>query len=223
MAYAPQQASEFELGSWDDWFNWAISRYNGSFAGWLCDVHDYTKKFFVWLKHFVPPGATVLEAGCGMGSSAILLSALGYDVTAIDIDEGTLHRARELCQILAPKVKLQKADIFDFTATQKFDLVTSLGVVEHFADEVTIDFAKAMLEVLARLGKSVLVWVPATQPKGPTPPVHVYSEHELTRSFKAAGLDVISSYRWGQSLAMIGKQKVTMRERLRGIAIPHLI
>ncbi|HYZ10675.1 MAG TPA: class I SAM-dependent methyltransferase [Actinomycetota bacterium] len=41
------------------------------------------------------PGARVLEAGAGTGSITALLAELGYRVTALDLSEGMLARARQ--------------------------------------------------------------------------------------------------------------------------------
>ena len=46
-------------------------------------------------RHLPEPGARVLEAGAGTGSVTALLAELGYRVTALDVSEGMLARARE--------------------------------------------------------------------------------------------------------------------------------
>lgn len=42
-----------------------------------------------------PPGARVLDAGCGTGRVAIRLAELGYDVTGVDVDPSMLAVARD--------------------------------------------------------------------------------------------------------------------------------
>lgn len=46
------------------------------------------------LRLLPPPGARVLDAGAGTGAIAILLAELGYRVTALDLSEQMLARAR---------------------------------------------------------------------------------------------------------------------------------
>ena len=46
-------------------------------------------------RHLPEPGARVLEAGAGTGSVTALLAELGYEITALDVSEGMLARARE--------------------------------------------------------------------------------------------------------------------------------
>src|SRR3954462_14984407 len=42
----------------------------------------------------LPPGARVLDAGCGTGRVAIRLAELGYDCVGVDLDESMLEVAR---------------------------------------------------------------------------------------------------------------------------------
>jgi len=44
----------------------------------------------------------VLELGCGTGSNAIWLAQQGFDVTALDISEVALERARQAAKRAAP-------------------------------------------------------------------------------------------------------------------------
>ena len=46
-------------------------------------------------RHLPEPGARVLEAGSGTGSVTTLLAELGFTVTALDLSEGMLARARQ--------------------------------------------------------------------------------------------------------------------------------
>jgi SAM-dependent methyltransferase len=45
-------------------------------------------------RHLPEPGTHILEAGAGTGSVTLLLAELGYRVTALDLSEGMLARAR---------------------------------------------------------------------------------------------------------------------------------
>lgn len=46
-------------------------------------------------RHLPEPGARVLEPGAGTGSVTLLLAELGYRVTALDLSEGMLAKARD--------------------------------------------------------------------------------------------------------------------------------
>jgi cyclopropane fatty-acyl-phospholipid synthase-like methyltransferase len=43
----------------------------------------------------LPPGARVLDAGCGTGEHTCRLAQRGFDCVAVDLSEGALHKARE--------------------------------------------------------------------------------------------------------------------------------
>jgi ubiquinone/menaquinone biosynthesis C-methylase UbiE len=46
-------------------------------------------------RHLPEPGSHILEAGAGTGSVTLLLAELGFRVTALDLSEGMLARARD--------------------------------------------------------------------------------------------------------------------------------
>ncbi len=78
---------------------------------------------------------TVLDVGCGAGTQALLWAADGYQVSALDINEPLLERARE-------RAREQKLDI-DFrlgSATalpwpdQSMDICLVPELLEHVAD-----------------------------------------------------------------------------------------
>jgi SAM-dependent methyltransferase len=77
----------------------------------------------------VPPGARVLDAGCGTGRVAIRLAELGYDCAGVDLDESMLAQARAH----APQLPWVLADLADVdllaAGHQAFDLVLAAGNV----------------------------------------------------------------------------------------------
>jgi SAM-dependent methyltransferase len=54
------------------------------------------------LRGRIPPGATVLEAGCGWGRNLVYLLRRGYDVHAVDADPAAVNAVRALAARLAP-------------------------------------------------------------------------------------------------------------------------
>ncbi|SEG07970.1 Methyltransferase domain-containing protein [Actinacidiphila yanglinensis] len=76
----------------------------------------------------VPPGARVLDAGCGTGRVTIRLAALGYDCVGVDLDTSMLAVAREQ----APELPWIQADLAEFEpaafgVAADFDLVVAAG------------------------------------------------------------------------------------------------
>lgn len=75
----------------------------------------------------LPPGARVLDAGCGTGRVAVRLAELGYDVAGVDLDESMLEVARSA----APGLRWRRADLADDLAAElgSFDMVVAAGNV----------------------------------------------------------------------------------------------
>lgn len=84
------------------------------------------------------PGTSVLELGCGTGSMTRYLSRAGADVTAVDLSEPMLRRARRK----NPGVHFVQADILEFDAGRSFDRVL-FSFVLHEMDEPTRERALA--------------------------------------------------------------------------------
>jgi 2-polyprenyl-3-methyl-5-hydroxy-6-metoxy-1,4-benzoquinol methylase len=82
---------------------------------------------------FAPPGAQVLDVGCGFGTNALQLAALGYRVLGIDVSPTAIEQA-ELRRIAAGvDCELRCAD---FLAGELgvFDVVFDRGCLHGFAD-----------------------------------------------------------------------------------------
>lgn len=93
----------------------------------LCEAQTITPTI---LDH-ARPGTAVLDAGCGTGRWLAFLSRRGCAVSGIDLSEAALDRARKV----APTAEIRTGDTRDPPyANDTFDVVLSLGVVEHFED-----------------------------------------------------------------------------------------
>ena len=83
----------------------------------------------------VPPPARVLDAGCGTGRSTIALTAMGYDVTGVDVDESMLAVARAD----APDLDWRQADLATLELGETFDVVLLAGNVIPLLEPGTLD------------------------------------------------------------------------------------
>jgi len=77
----------------------------------------------------------VLDIGCGEGKDAVFLARNGYNVTAFDISEQGLSKARKLADHCGVKVDFFKADIRDFRLETDFDIIFSSGVFHYIPQE----------------------------------------------------------------------------------------
>ena len=84
------------------------------------------------INNFSPP-LNILEAGCGLGRWVIPLAKKGFSVTGIEIQQTAVEIINEHCSL--PNVDIIQGDIFDMPFNdEKYDMVISLGVLEHFED-----------------------------------------------------------------------------------------
>jgi SAM-dependent methyltransferase len=82
----------------------------------------------------IPPGARVLDAGCGTGRVAIRLAALGYRCVGVDNDPAMLAEAHRL----APELEWMAAHLAVYHAGEvRFDLVVAAGNLLPFLDRGT--------------------------------------------------------------------------------------
>lgn len=73
----------------------------------------------------------VLDIGCGEGKDAVFLARNGYHVTAFDISEQGLSKARDLADCCGVKIDFFKADICNFRLETDFDIIFSSGVFHY--------------------------------------------------------------------------------------------
>ena len=72
--------------------------------------------------------ARVLDCACGIGTQALGLAALGYEVTASDISEGELAEARQRAAKNGLQIRFARADFcaLSDTFTEQFDIVIAM-------------------------------------------------------------------------------------------------
>lgn len=119
---------------------------------------SYQTTYLHLLQNYPPP-QKILEAGCGIGRWAIPLSQQGYLVTGIEIEEPAIKIIKE--NHAADNLTLIQGDIYEMGFQDKtFDIILSLGVLEHFEDPLIQQ--KAILEHVRVLkdGGILLITVP---------------------------------------------------------------
>jgi 2-polyprenyl-3-methyl-5-hydroxy-6-metoxy-1,4-benzoquinol methylase len=111
------------------------------------------------LKGEVAPGARVLEIGFAPGKLlAYVAKTLGAQVSGVDYSENGVAFARRLFAALGLQADFRCEDIFATTFQPgTFDLVYSVGVIEHFNDPRNI--VRCHVELL-RPGGTALILIP---------------------------------------------------------------
>lgn len=142
----------------------------------------------------LPPGARVLDAGCGTGRVAIRLDELGFSCVGVDVDESMLAVARQA----APQVPWHRADLAiltpaDLAGAAGFDLVVMAGNVVPLLAEGTVARSVAALAALLRPGGLLVAGFgldPAhLPPRCPVTPIEEYDE-----AARSAGLSLQARY-----------------------------
>ncbi len=78
-------------------------------------------------------GLNTIEIGCGTGQLSLLLSQLAKRVTLLDYTENSLKIAKKLFSFYnINNCSFIQKDLFDFYDMEKYDVVLSSGLVEHF-------------------------------------------------------------------------------------------
>lgn len=115
--------------------------------GYSSVVTDYDKRYhterYYWgltpnricydIMKILPPVKSyrVLDIGCGEGKDAVFFAKCGYAVTAFDVSEQGIEKAKRLAEHNKTEVSFFKADIFDYRPDAEYDIIFSSGVL-HF-------------------------------------------------------------------------------------------
>jgi cyclopropane fatty-acyl-phospholipid synthase-like methyltransferase len=123
-------------------------------------LNELLRQFFGEHLSHVPSGSSLIEVGCG--NSAWLphfAQHHGCRVAGIDYSEAGCESARAILQRECVEGSVYCADVFAPPPElfRRFDVVVSTGVIEHFAETVSIVQAIAKL---ARPGGLVLTTIP---------------------------------------------------------------
>jgi SAM-dependent methyltransferase len=130
----------------------SVAAHYDRWVGW----EPRLKKEMPLLTARIPPGATVLDAGCGTGAHARALAAAGYRVTGADASVAMLAQARaaeaqNTGLPSAPAVEWVECDITDAAALggRRFEAVLALGnVLPAFGDAEAVH--RGLVALVAR-------------------------------------------------------------------------
>ena len=135
------------------------------------DDAQLAKKRHLAAKLWIPPGARVLDVGCGWGGLALYLAEFaGARVTGITLsqEQHALARARAGEKGLAGDVEFRLQDYRDVTET--VDRIVSVGMFEHVGVAFYDRFFRACARALADDGVMVLHSIARSEGPGITNP-----------------------------------------------------
>lgn len=103
----------------------------------------------IFRKYSKYPVSTVLDAGCGSGNHAILLSERDYTVSGFDISEMMIERAKKKSEKIE-NIDFHVMDLRDFKFDSKFDACICMFAVMGYLTE-THDVQKALMNIRGHL------------------------------------------------------------------------
>lgn len=102
----------------------------------FCDIDIYL--FDQLQKGRFSPGMKIFDAGCGGGRNIIWLMRNGFDVSAIDVDDGAVEKIRDLAKAMAPHLPSENFQTAGLESIpfpdERFDWVIC-NTVLHFAED----------------------------------------------------------------------------------------
>lgn len=78
----------------------------------------------------------LLDVGCGEGRDSVFFAKNGYNVTAFDISESGLEKARRLAARSCVNISFFQANINDFRLDTEFDIIFSSGLFHYILPEL---------------------------------------------------------------------------------------
>jgi len=166
---------------------------------WFCSpVKDVLHRFASQL----PPGARVLDAGCGHGRDSKWLSERGIQTVGLDLSEGLLEQARACC----PGLTFMKGDMrsLPFPA-RSFHGILAMASILHIPKA---DLQRTLREFRRVLRPGGLLFVAVQEGSGERwvendPPTigprfySFYSKREMARQLSVAGFRIRNITRQG--------------------------
>ena len=105
------------------------SHYDKLFLDWNATTKEQAVLLqSIFRKFNCNDGASVLDCACGIGTQAIGLAALGYNVTASDISDGEISEARTRAKKANVDIRFANADFCALSRvfSEKFDIVIAM-------------------------------------------------------------------------------------------------
>jgi len=107
--------------------------------------------------------SSILEIGCGTGSSTVALAEQGARVVGIDVDRDSLSVAEQRCELYGLEVEFKSLNATDIIKTfqgARFDFIIYFACLEHMTIAERITSLKSAWEMLPTGGFLVIVESP---------------------------------------------------------------
>ena len=108
-------------------------------------------------------GASVLEIGCGTGTSTVALCEQKSRVTAVDVNRDSMEVAKSRLHaygLTAEFIHINAAHLLEAFPEQRFDFILYFASLEHMSFEERIQSLRAAFKMLTTNGYVVLIETP---------------------------------------------------------------
>lgn len=124
MAGAPRRSGGPPMTR--DFYDGLAPHYHLIFGDWEASIGRQGKQLDSVIRTEWPGTRAVLDAAAGVGTQALALAGLGYEVTASDISTGAVRRCRREAAARGLPLRVLAADLRDLAAPDgRFDLVVA--------------------------------------------------------------------------------------------------
>lgn len=143
----------------EEWTKHWESEYGN--ANWKVWVRMLAKSYKELLKDVRVKNPKILEMGSGSGINSLLLSDYLKcgDITLVDFNKKAMEISKKLSWNSGIKVKQIHADVLKLGTKEKFDIVHSEGLLEHFYGKERLAVLKKHIDC-CRKGGYVAIFVP---------------------------------------------------------------
>jgi SAM-dependent methyltransferase len=180
------------------------------------DAVNYNRYLLDLIRSHAGDAKRVIDFGAGSGTFAGPISQLGFEITAIELDDGLrAHLAKQGLRVAASTADLP---------AQSFDFAYTFNVLEHIPDDI-----EALRGLRAKLapGARLLIYVPAFQVLYTSMDAKVghlrrYSRDTLMRNVSAAGF-AVEAVEYVDSIGFFAALAFKMTDRGSGDLNPRML
>lgn len=151
--------------SWFGWFNFLRDYWEGRYGDGPTPA-DHDVRAADRLHCVIPPGAPVLDIGCGSGANAVHLADLGHPTVAVDYSPAALQRATALARERGVEVDWRRLNLAEHRNTAELSLLIRETaeprhvLVSHLLERTGSHLRRTVLRLLqtyVRSGSQVVV------------------------------------------------------------------
>jgi 2-polyprenyl-3-methyl-5-hydroxy-6-metoxy-1,4-benzoquinol methylase len=164
---------------------------------WLNEHHarQQVRVFDHLLSQIDPPSSPrALDVGCGTGRWSRRLDAAGFGVTGIDLQPELIERNASS----ESAIDFYCSSLQDFETDDRYDLITSITVIQHVPFEEQINLVARIGELLRPGGRVIIL----ENIRDQTPHVFARTTSSWVQLFEDHGIQIVASHKYDYNPAI---------------------